>query len=41
MSQMGIPLVSVVIPTYNRASVICRTIDNVLEQTYPNIELIM
>lgn len=35
------PLVSVVIPTYNRASVICRTIDNVLEQTYPNVEVII
>jgi glycosyltransferase involved in cell wall biosynthesis len=35
------PLVSVVIPTYNRGSVICRTIDNVLSQTYPSIELII
>jgi glycosyltransferase involved in cell wall biosynthesis len=35
------PLVSVVIPTYNRASVICRTIDNVLSQTYPNREIII
>ncbi len=35
------PLVSVVIPTYNRAGVICRTIDNVLAQTYKEIELIV
>ena len=41
MSEKHGPLVSVVIPTYNRASVICRTIDNVLDQTYPNIEIII
>lgn len=35
------PLVSVVIPTYNRAAVVCRTIDNVFEQTYRNIEVIV
>jgi glycosyltransferase involved in cell wall biosynthesis len=35
------PLVSVVIPTYNRATIIIKTIDNVLEQTYPNIEIII
>jgi glycosyltransferase involved in cell wall biosynthesis len=35
------PLVSVVIPTYNRANVICRTIECVREQTYPNIEIIV
>jgi glycosyltransferase involved in cell wall biosynthesis len=35
------PLVSVVIPTYNRAGVICQTIDNVFEQTYRNFELII
>jgi glycosyltransferase involved in cell wall biosynthesis len=35
------PLVSVVIPTFNRARVICQTIDNVLEQTYKNIEIII
>lgn len=36
-----LPLVSIVIPTYNRAGVICRTVDNVLEQTYPNTEIII
>jgi glycosyltransferase involved in cell wall biosynthesis len=35
------PLVSIVIPTYNRAGVISRTIDNVLRQTYRNFELII
>ena len=35
------PLVSVVIPTYNRAGVICRTIDDVLAQTYRNTEVIV
>jgi len=35
------PLVSVVIPTYNRSSVIGRTIENVLKQTYPRIEVVI
>jgi glycosyltransferase involved in cell wall biosynthesis len=35
------PLVSVIIPTYNRADVISLTIDNVFSQTYKNIELIL
>jgi glycosyltransferase involved in cell wall biosynthesis len=34
-------MVSVIIPTYNRADVISQTIDNVLSQTYKNIELIV
>jgi glycosyltransferase involved in cell wall biosynthesis len=34
-------LVSVVIPTYNRAGMIGGTIENVFEQTYKNIELIV
>jgi glycosyltransferase involved in cell wall biosynthesis len=33
--------VSVIIPTYNRADVVCRAIDSVLGQTYPNIELLV
>lgn len=40
MAQNG-PLVSVVIPTYNRADVICRTIDNAFQQTYSNFEVIV
>ena len=35
------PLVSVVIPTYNRAKVICQTIENVFQQTYKNLEVII
>lgn len=35
------PLVSVIIPMYNAEKFISATIQNVLEQTYPNIELIV
>jgi glycosyltransferase involved in cell wall biosynthesis len=35
------PLVSIIIPTYNRAGLICETIDNVFQQTYRNFELIV
>jgi glycosyltransferase involved in cell wall biosynthesis len=35
------PLVSVIIPTYDRSSVIGRTIENVLQQTYSNLEVIV
>jgi glycosyltransferase involved in cell wall biosynthesis len=35
------PLVSVIIPTYNRAKIICQTIDNVFDQSYANLELIL
>jgi glycosyltransferase involved in cell wall biosynthesis len=39
--QNAKPLVSVVIPAYNRAGIIGETIENVFEQTYSNIELIV
>lgn len=38
---MNIPLVSVIIPTYKRSEFLCTTIDSVLAQTYPNIEIIV
>jgi glycosyltransferase involved in cell wall biosynthesis len=34
-------MVSVIIPTYNRANVVARAIESVLEQTYPYFELII
>ncbi len=33
--------ISVVIPTYSREAVLCSTIDNVLQQTYPAFEVII
>jgi glycosyltransferase involved in cell wall biosynthesis len=38
---MAYPLVSVIIPTYNRALLVGRAVDNVLEQTYKNTEIIV
>jgi glycosyltransferase involved in cell wall biosynthesis len=38
---MAYTLVSVIIPTYNRASLVGRAVDNVLEQTYKNTEIIV
>ena len=38
---MSHELVSVILPTYNRINTIQRAIDSVLNQTYPNIELII
>ena len=35
------PLVSVILPTYNRVWVLSEAIDSVLSQNYPNIELIV
>jgi glycosyltransferase involved in cell wall biosynthesis len=40
-SPMKNPLVSVVIPTYNRSTLVCRAIDNVFEQTFKDIEVIV
>ena len=35
------PLVSVVIPTYNRSDIVRRSIDSVLEQSYGSVEIIV
>ena len=36
-----LPLVSVILPTYNRAAALERAILSVLEQTYPNLEFVV
>ncbi|MGB7087909.1 MAG: hormogonium polysaccharide biosynthesis glycosyltransferase HpsN [Phormidesmis sp.] len=40
-SASALPLISVVIPTYGRESVLCDTIKSVLAQTYPAYEVIV
>jgi len=35
------PLVSTIIPTYNRADLVSEAIDSVLRQSYPNVEVIV
>jgi glycosyltransferase involved in cell wall biosynthesis len=41
MSKAAVPLFSVVIPTYNRAMRLARTIDTVLAQSFANFELLI
>lgn len=38
---MSTALVSAIIPTYNRADLVCRAIDSVLGQTYANIDAVI
>lgn len=40
-SQSSSPLVSIVMPTYNRGHMVSRALDAVLAQTYTNLELIV
>lgn len=40
-AQSPTPLVTAIIPTYNRAWAIIRALDSVLEQTYPALEIIV
>jgi glycosyltransferase involved in cell wall biosynthesis len=40
-SALSGPLISVILPVYNRASWVARAIDSVLSQTYQNIELLV
>ena len=35
------PLVSIIIPTYNNEARIARTLENIISQDYPNIEIIV
>jgi glycosyltransferase involved in cell wall biosynthesis len=41
MTEKNCPTVSVIVPTYNRAHLIGRTIRSVLNQTFPDFELIV
>ena len=38
---MSEPNVSIILPTYNRGDVICRAMDSVLEQWFPDWELVI
>ena len=40
-AALGTPLVSVVIPTYRRPELLRRALESALEQTYPNVELLV
>src|ERR1700759_5182615 len=41
MRKYMLPLVSVVIPTFNRRHLILRALQSVVEQTYPHLEVIV
>lgn len=36
-----LPLVSIIVTTYNRSKLVCETIDSILAQDYPNLEVIV
>jgi glycosyltransferase involved in cell wall biosynthesis len=39
--KTDLPLVSIIIPTYNRADLLRLTLESVVKQTYPNLEIIL
>lgn len=41
MSEKVIPLISIIIPIYNVEKYICRCVESVVNQTYPNLEIIL
>ncbi|PPS21353.1 hypothetical protein DJ52_11395 [Brachyspira murdochii] len=41
MMSNNLPLVSIIITTYNRAELLKRAINSAVEQTYQNIEIII
>ena len=41
MKSKSNPLVSIIVPTYNRAGVLSRAIRSIFSQTYSNIEIII
>jgi glycosyltransferase involved in cell wall biosynthesis len=40
-AQTKVPLISVYIPTFNRPDVLKKAVDSVLNQTYPNVEILV
>lgn len=40
-SESSLPLVSVIIPNYNHAKYLTQRLDSVLNQSYPNFEVIL
>jgi len=41
LNKKGYALVSIIIPSYNYGHFICRAIDSAINQTYPNIEIVV
>lgn len=41
MSMKDKPLISVIIPSYNRPALLVRAVESVIDQNYPNIEIIV
>ena len=41
LHETACPMVSIIIPTYNNEARIARTLENIISQDYPNIEIIV